>query len=83
MNEFNSFFALTAIIIGGLVGFVLAQVILALWRWMIRDTEKTRIKAAMLEEEYYNELYDEVLTEDIDKLARKAAKDMSKVRRRN
>lgn len=63
--------------VGGAVGMVLGKSIASLFRSMIRTTDKCKIQTAMLREKYLNDLYEECLYEKQDRLARKAAKEMS------
>ena len=71
-----------AIFVGGIVGFVIAKLLIWLYYWMVRDTDKNRVKTAILKEQYYNDLYEEALSEEMDELAEKAARDMSRAGRR-
>ncbi|MBR2766838.1 hypothetical protein IKD67_02015 [Candidatus Saccharibacteria bacterium] len=66
-----------ALVIGGAIGIVLGKGIASLIRSVIRATDKCRLQTAMLREKYLNDLYEECIYEKQDRLARKAAKEMS------
>lgn len=76
MDTIHTFFAILCIAGGSIAGVILAGLVMDLWRWMVRDTDKNRIKTAMMKEDYYNQLYEECLTEEMDKKAEQAAKEM-------
>lgn len=64
-------------LLGGAIGLMIARAIMYVIRWLVRASDKSRIKAAMAREAYLNDLYDECLYEHQDRLARKAAEKMS------
>ena len=70
--------ALIAIAIGGLIGLILGKLVIAVYRDIVRALDKNKIKGAMAREAYWNNLYEETLCEEMDKMAVKAAKDMSR-----
>ena len=73
-------FSILAILVGAVVGLVGAHILLSLYRSIVRSSDKRKIKTKMLQEAYYNDLYEEALTEDIDKLAQRAHRKMSKLK---
>lgn len=50
-------------------------------RYLIRASDKSKMKAAIKREAYLNQLYEESLFEEMDKIAIKAAKKMDQVNR--
>lgn len=51
-------------------------------RQLIRASDKNKIKAAMQREAYLNQLYEENLYEEMDRLARQAESEMYRASRR-
>lgn len=45
-----------------------------------RKQDKEMVRRAMLEEAYYNDLYEEILYEEADQNARKTARQMQRIR---
>ncbi len=77
----NPILAILSLIIGGIAGFILAHYILMpLYRYIVRSSDKRKIKTKMLMEKYYNDIYEEALTEDIDKATKRAHRKMSKLK---
>lgn len=77
----NPILATLSLIIGGTVGLILAHYIIMPIYWhIVRSSDKRKIKTRMLQEKYYNDLYEDVLFEDIDKAAKKAHRKMSKIK---
>lgn len=65
------------LIVGGAIGLMIAKLITFIIRSIVRASHKSKIKYVMAREAYINDLYEECLYEHQDKLARKAAKEMS------
>lgn len=70
-------FAMLSLMVGGAIGIMLGKGIASLIRAMIRATDKNKVKTTMLREAYFNDLYEECLYENQDRLAKKAAREMS------
>ena len=68
---------MSALLIGGALGLALGNGVIWIIRSIMRASDKSRIQAAMAREAYLNDIYEECLYEEQDKLARKAAKEMS------
>ena len=62
--------------LGTVIGIMVALSVLDLLDLTGKEADKRRIKTAMKNEDYYNQLYEECLTEEMDKKAEEAAKAM-------
>ena len=69
--------AIFGLAIGGTVGLILGKGIASLIRSLIRSADKARVQTAMMEESYFNNLYEECLYDEQDRLAKRAAREMS------
>jgi acid phosphatase family membrane protein YuiD len=65
------------LMLGGAIGMILGKGIVYLIRSFIVASDKSKIRTAMAREAYLNNLYEECLFEEQDRLARKAAREMS------
>ena len=70
-------FAFISLAIGGMLGIILGKGVASLFRAIIRATDKAKMQTAMMNATYLNDLYEECLYERQDRLAKKAAKEMS------
>ena len=68
--------------VGCALGVLLARVLKGLFWEIKRASDKQRIKLEMREDAYQNQLFEECICEEMDDLARRAAREMDKVRRR-
>ena len=66
--------AIVAVVVGGAVGLMIAKMIIPIMCNIIRATDKRRIKTAMTREAYLNQLYEEALYEDVDRMTKKTAR---------
>ena len=76
----NTMIAILAITIGGIAGLFAAHYLAMLIRFVMRESDRKKVKAAMLRESYINQLYEENLLEDINRAAHKASKKMNRLR---
>ena len=79
-EDMNPILALLAIAVGTVVGLIGAHYVFCLYRFIVRSSDKTKIKTQMLNEAYYNQLYEEALLEDINKIAKRTHRKMSKLK---
>ena len=72
--------AIVAVVVGGMIGLMIAKMITPIMCNIIRATDKRRIKTAMTREAYLNQLYEEALCEDVDRMTKKTARKMARLR---
>ena len=78
--KMESFYLIQSLLVGAVAGLLLAHYLVIAYRKIARASDKRKIKIAMLREQYYNDLYTDVLTEDVNKIAKKAHRRMSKIK---